>query len=419
MDSKTGNNLPKETAREVAVTVARTLINGGHIAYFAGGCVRDRIMGFEPKDYDIATDAHPEKVMKLFRGSISVGEAFGVVLVRRDGRTMEIATFRTDGKYSDRRHPDEVTFTDAEHDARRRDFTMNGLFEHPLTGEIIDYVDGQADIEAELVRAIGNPAARLGEDHLRMLRAIRFASRFHFTIEAATAEAISKGAVELRGISRERIGLEVKMMLTDPNRCVAAWELQYLGLDSVVLEEEHLTVAPRRMGRLPEDAEYPTVLAAWLLDRHGGRGTDPAETAQRWSKVLMLSNAERTALSRTLDINRVLHESWFGLGVAGQKRLAASPHFEPGLLLLQAEDTQAFVDVRRRVSELAETGLAPAPLVTGDDLISAGYSPGPWFKGVLDAVYDAQLEGAIHSREEGLELARIVRDESDGQEAEG
>lgn len=407
--------------RETAVSVARALIDAGHTAYFAGGCVRDRLMGREPKDYDIATDARPEQVKAVFPRAQSVGESFGVMLVRREGHVIEVATFRTDGVYSDSRHPDAVSFSDAEHDARRRDFTINGLFEHPLTGKIIDHVGGQADLEAGIIRAIGDPAQRLHEDHLRMLRAIRFAARFRFAIDSGTAEAIRAASGELRGISRERIGQEVKWMFADANRSVAAWEMQYLGVDAAVLDEEHMTVAPKRLGRLPEEAGYPTALAAWLLDRHQRRGSDLRKTARRWGAVLMLANLELRALTGCLGVWQTLRSSWGQLGVAGQKRLATSPPFEAGLMILRAEDLQAFVDVRRRVAELAETGLAPDPLLAGDDLIEAGLEPGPAFKRVLDGVYDAQLEGSISTCGEALALARAIlaAAEDDGRSSNG
>jgi poly(A) polymerase len=403
-----GDNSTGSALRAAAAGVAGALIEAGFTAYFAGGCVRDRLMGHEPKDYDIATDARPEQVKAIFPRAQSVGESFGVMLVRRKGHVIEVATFRTDGVYSDGRHPDAVAFSDAEHDARRRDFTINGLFEHPLTAEIIDHVGGQADIEAQLVRAIGDPARRLHEDQLRMLRAVRFAARFHFTIEAATAEAIRAAAGELKGVSRERIGQEVKWMLSDANRAVAAWEMQYLDLDGVVLMEEHLTVAPQRLGRLGEQAAYPAALAAWLLDRHEPRGGDPGAIARRWGEALMLSNAEQKALTGCLDVHQTLLGPWRQLGVAGQKRLATSEAFDAALLVLRAEDLQAFVDVRRRVAELAESGLAPDPLIAGDDLVEAGFQPGPAFKHILDGVYDAQLEGSITTREEALAIARAI-----------
>ncbi|MHC5002423.1 MAG: CCA tRNA nucleotidyltransferase [Planctomycetota bacterium] len=400
------------TLRDAATHVARVLREAGFEAYFAGGCVRDRVMGGEPTDYDVVTDAVPEKITALFRRTHSVGEAFGVVLVRHGGHVLEVATFRSDGSYSDGRHPDAVTFTDARTDAQRRDFTINGLFEDPFTGEIIDYVGGQADIEARLIRAIGNAADRLHEDRLRMLRAVRFAARFGFAIETDTAEAIRRGAGDLEGISRERIGQELKKMLSHANRGVAAWELEYLSLDAAVLEERSLKVAPTRVGRLPDVIEYPTALAAWLLDRHGEDALDRDRIVMRWSECLMLSNAERNGLWAALEVFRILRSDWPRLGVARQKRLAASDAFQAGLALLQATDRQDFVDVRRRVLELSETDLAPTPLIDGTDLIAIGLRPGPVFQRVLAAVYDAQLEGSVSDADQALQLARLVAAES-------
>lgn len=401
-------NKPKADVRTAATEVVRVLTDAGHQAYFAGGCVRDRLMGVEPEDYDVATDARPAQVGELFRRAQHVGESFGVMLVSKLGHRIHVATFRTDGVYSDGRHPDEVSFSDAEHDARRRDFTINGLFENPLTGDIIDYVGGRADLEARQVRAIGDPQARIHEDHLRMLRAVRFAARFEFALEGGTGEAIRAQADDLRGVSRERIGQEIRRMLLDRNRAVAAWEIQYLGLDRAVLEEDHMAPAPTRLGRLPDDARYPTALAAWLLDRHEGSGADLADRARRWSRALLLSNPEQAGLARCLEIYGTLRGPWPSLGVAAQKRLAARPEFEEALLVLQGIDPQAFVDVRRRVLELAETELAPTPLISGDDLIELGLTPGPIFKRVLETVYDAQLEGSVDDRDGALALARSL-----------
>lgn len=395
--------------------IARRLIENGHTAYFAGGCVRDRLLGIEPTDYDVATSALPDDVQALFRNSHAVGQAFGVVLVRCGGHTFDVATFRTDGDYSDSRRPDQVTFTDAEHDARRRDFTINGLFEDPLTGEVIDHVGGQADLEARVVRAIGSPADRLHEDQLRSLRAVRFAARFGFTLDPETAEAIRSVADELRGVSRERIGQEVRRMLTHANRGVAAWELQYLGLDVVVLCESGCLNAPTRLGRLPDEIAVGTALAAWAIDRHGLLGPDTArELACRWREALMLSNEDFSGLLGALNTCRSLHIGWSSLGVAAQKRLAASESFEPALAILRAVERDRFIEVRRQVDVLAATGLAPAPLVTGTDLIEAGLEPGPLFSRVLEAVYDAQLEAAILSREEAMQLAQVLARELGG-----
>ncbi len=399
--------------RTTAVDIVRALTEAGHVAYFAGGCVRDCPMGHSPDDYDIATDALPEAVGELFRNAHYVGESFGVMLIRRRGHMIHVATFRTEGVYLDGRRPDSVTYTDAEHDAARRDFTINGLFENPLTGDIIDHVGGEADLDARVIRAIGSPQARLQEDALRMLRAVRFAARFEFTIDKATADAIKAMAGDLRGVSRERIGDELKRMLSSPNRARAATELQNLGLDEAVLDGVRRTAAPTRLSGLPADAPYPTALAAWLLDR-GDPGDDPpVDRALRWSRALLLSNVDQHALCRSLQIYLTLSGDWSSLGVAGQKRLAAQPEFEQALSILQAADRDAWTVVRDRRAELALTGLAPVPLITGEDLIGLGLEPGPIFRNVLDAVYDAQLEGGLESRDAALALARAINESGD------
>ncbi|MCZ6445637.1 MAG: CCA tRNA nucleotidyltransferase [Planctomycetota bacterium] len=394
--------------RTAAMRVVRSLTEAGNIAYFAGGCVRDRLMGLEPTDYDIATDARPDAVGRLFRKSQHVGESFGVMLVSSMGHQIQVAAFRTEGVYSDGRHPDTVAYSDARHDAQRRDFTINGLFENPLTGELIDFVGGQADLKAKLIRAIGDPHARLREDRLRMLRAVRFSARFGFAIDAATSEAIRADADDLRGLSPERIGQELKQMLSDRNRAVAAMELQALGLDQAVLHEPHQAAALNRLGRLPADVAYPTALAAWLLDRHEDADADVIARARRWSAALLLSNADQTAMSRCLDVYETLRGAWPQLSVAKQKRLAAGGEFDEALLLLQATDPQAFARIRREVSVLAESDLAPPALIGGHDLIALGLPRGPLFKRVLDAVYDAQLEGTVREKAAALALAKTI-----------
>ncbi|MCZ6810545.1 MAG: CCA tRNA nucleotidyltransferase [Planctomycetota bacterium] len=394
--------------RTAAMRVVRSLTEAGNIAYFAGGCVRDRLMGLEPTDYDIATDARPDAVGRLFRKSQHVGESFGVMLVSSMGHQIQVAAFRTEGVYSDGRHPDTVAYSDARHDAQRRDFTINGLFENPLTGELIDFVGGQADLKAKLIRAIGDPHARLREDRLRMLRAVRFSARFGFAIDAATSEAIRADADDLRGLSPERIGQELKQMLSDRNRAVAAMELQALGLDQAVLHEPHQAAALNRLGRLPADVAYPTALAAWLLDRHEDADADVTARARRWSAALLLSNADQMAMSRCLDVYETLRGAWPQLSVAKQKRLAAGGEFDEALLLLQATDPQAFARIRREVSVLAESDLAPPALIGGHDLIALGLPRGPLFKRVLDAVYDAQLEGTVREKAAALALAKTI-----------
>jgi len=222
---------------KAAASVVRALHEAGHEAFFAGGCVRDLVMGAAPADIDIATSATPDEVTALFPGAILVGAQFGVVIVRRDGRQFEVATFRADETYEDGRHPTAVRFTDAEHDVRRRDFTINGMFFDPVRETVIDTVGGRADIERKVVRAIGDPAARFAEDRLRMLRAVRFAARLAFEIEPATAAAIRAHAGQITDVSWERIGQELERQLVDPSRARALRLMDDLDLLDPILPE--------------------------------------------------------------------------------------------------------------------------------------------------------------------------------------
>ena len=210
--------MKRHTAKQAANKITTVLRENGHAALFAGGCVRDELLGRPPKDYDVATDAPPEAVVKLFRNTSQVGAKFGVVIVRWGGRQTEVATFRADGAYLDGRHPEQVTFSDAKADAERRDFTINGMFLDPQGGQVIDYVNGRIDLQDRLIRAIGDPDRRFAEDHLRMLRAVRFATQLGFAIEPTTAQAIRSHADQLPQISEERIRMELEQILGDPAR---------------------------------------------------------------------------------------------------------------------------------------------------------------------------------------------------------
>ncbi len=437
-------------AREVAVAIVRTLREAGYTAYFAGGCVRDALLGLSPTDYDVATDAVPQVVRTLFRSTDEVGAAFGVVLVHQRGGgggggggervTVEVATFRSDGPYSDSRRPDTVHFSDPRSDAARRDFTINAMFLDPLAeaddpslavaGRLIDYFGGLADLRAGVIRAVGDPDRRLAEDHLRALRAVRFAARLAFGIEPATAAAIRRHAAELRGVSRERIGDEIRRMFGHPSFPGAIALLEELGLDAPVLNE-----APRaglntgggqsggaRPGLgtvrgLPSaggTALTPMrVLAAWLIDRTGaavgGLGVETiAAIRQRARSALCLSNEECEELGAVLTAHQQLVRAWGASGIAIQKRWAASGAFVPALQLVAATDAPLAMSIQTDAERLASDGigLSPAPLVDGDILTNAGLKPGPAFGRILSAVYDAQLEGRVRTPEAALELAR-------------
>jgi len=392
--------------REGAISVLSTLRDAGFETYFAGGCVRDRLLSSAPIEYDIATSARPDDIKKLFPKARSIGESFGVMLVRSHQHMYDVATFRSDGPYSDNRHPDEITFSDAEHDALRRDFTINGLFEDPIEDRIIDFVGGENDIQHRIVKAIGNPSDRIAEDHLRMLRAIRFAARFDFSIEGETGNAIRENSEALGGVSRERIGEEVRKMMEDQNRGVAAWEMQYLGLDRVLFAEDSCMNAPTRLGRLPANSSYSTALAAWIFDRHSS-DADLHAIAAKWRTQLLLSNRTFEVLNEILALHQQIY-SWSTLGTAKQKRTVASKNFLSALSIIQCEDRVLFVHIRRRITELEKTGITPERLINGNDLIDAGVPPSEILGDVLEAVYDAQLEGAIGNQDDALSLGLAI-----------
>lgn len=403
-------------ARQAAVAIVRTLREAGHAAYFAGGCVRDELLGLEPLDYDVATDARPERIQKLFRRTAAVGASFGVVLVKEGGVTVEVATFRSDGPYSDKRRPDRVEFSDPEHDARRRDFTVNALFLDPLAaadspsihGHAIDYVGGVADLHARVIRAVGDPDRRLAEDHLRALRAVRFAARYGFAIEAGTAEAIRAHASELAGVSRERIGDELRRMLAHPSRSRAADLLGALGLDRVVLGAGAAGGGDPALARLAPAVTTGGCLACWAFDRGevGSAAQIPGVVA-RWRRSLCLSNEESGRLRQTLHGVLEIERDWGGLPVSGRKRRAAAEWFADALAVAEARDAHRGRAVREDVARLSAdgVGLAPEPLLRGDDLIEAGLEAGPVFARVLEGVYDAQLEGRVGDRDTALRLA--------------
>jgi poly(A) polymerase len=409
--------------RNDALAVVKRLREQGHVAYFAGGCVRDALLGLNPKDYDVATDAPPERVRKLFPRTQAVGAAFGVILVKQGRSTVEVATFRTDGRYLDGRRPEGVTFTTAEEDAKRRDFTINGLFFDPLEDRVIDFVGGQEDLKARRLRAIGQASHRFEEDHLRLLRAVRFAARFDLEIEPSTADAIRRSAARLKGISPERIADELRLMLTPTTR-VAAWRILWeFKLMQVILrtlpEQPTAPPVPALFPALvPNDRlDFGVALAALVLCYRAGAHPSLAmfETAEIRRSVqvvrtaLRVSNEELDLMAETLDIAALLHEQ--PPTVAMMKRFLAKPASGGARILLSALHAvgspykDRIVWLRDQLAKFEKTDFAPLPLITGDDLTAAGFQPGPVFKRVLDAVYDAQLEGRISSKEDAMGMS--------------
>jgi len=431
----------QSAARQAAADIVKALREAGFVAYFAGGCVRDELLGTEPEDYDVATNATPEQVKRLFPGAGEVGASFGVMLVHagpKGGkgvaggkwrRPVEVATFRSDGEYTDQRRPSSVSFTDAKNDAQRRDFTINAVFldplaaptaDSPVRGKVIDYVGGLEDLKAKVIRAVGDADARLSEDHLRALRAARFAARLGFAIEPGTADAVRRHARDLRGVSHERIGGEVRKMLVHPARLAAMRILEELDVADVILGDAGAGPVARRVPATLEipggtaDLTLAVGLGAWMVHRQADgawlelRFVD--EAVERVRKSLLLSNDEEGSLRGVLLNRAAIFSEWSAARVARRKRLAMTPTFAGALAVVAAERPERSEVV---LSDLLTMGVGasepgPTPIVTGDMLIGLGLKPGPSFKRILDGVYDAQLEGRVSSPEEGMELVRTL-----------
>lgn len=407
------------------MAIVRRLRDAGHAAYFAGGCVRDMLLGLRPSDFDVATTATPKEVRSLFKVAQLVGAAFGVVIVRQGESVVEVATFRSEGVYEDGRRPASVTFSTPEADAQRRDFTINGLFYDPIEGRVIDYVDGQADLRARRLRAIGDPADRFREDHLRMLRAVRFASRFSLQVEPATEAAIRRDAPLLKRISPERIADELRRMLTAPTRDQAWAMLWDFGLLETVLRflpaEPRAPLNPQRcpLTQLQGEAiSFPLALAAGALSYRLHATSQPAldallEARQRKDAVRALRQALRPSNDETDAMHEILASCESALtpapSVAQLKRVLGRPAAIDAIRLLDAlaaagHGEQTIAAVRLQLALLAATDCAPPPLLTGDHLVAAGLQPGPAFKKILSEVYDAQLESRVTTASEAHEL---------------
>jgi poly(A) polymerase len=445
-------NLSSEKALE-ATRIARTLRAHGHSAYLVGGCVRDLLLGREPADFDVTTSATPEQVMRLFPETYAVGAQFGVVLVpikrgadvARDNYAIEVATFRSDGAYSDGRHPDQVRFSsDARLDVQRRDFTINGLLLDPDTAEVLDYVGGKEDLRRGLIRTIGDPHQRFLEDKLRMLRAVRFAARFAYTIDEKTLAAIRELAAQIHQVSHERVRDEILKMLTE-GHARRAFEL----LDQATLLEQVLPEIKKMQGveqppqyhpegdvwthtlmlleGLPAGCSKTLALGALLhdvgkpptfriapdrirFDNHAEVGTKmAAEICRRFR----LSN-EDTDQVLSLVANHMRFADVTRMKESTLKRFFRLPKFDEQLELHRLDCMSSHRDLglyefaKEKFFSLPAEQIRPIPLITGNDLITAGYKPGPLFKELLTAVEDAQLEGAISTREEAMGLVKSL-----------
>jgi len=435
------------TEREFAVEVVRTLQAAGHQALWAGGCVRDELLGLTPKDYDVATDAVPQRVRELFRRTVEVGAAFGVVEVlgpRQNGQQLkvQVATFRSDISYSDGRHPDEVVFSTAEEDAKRRDFTINGMFLDPVSAKLIDYVGGQADLQAKILRAIGDPPLRFQEDKLRLLRAVRFATTFDLVIEPATAAAVRAMADQITVVSAERIAEELRRTLMSPRRGQGVNLIHELGLVAALLPEllpmKALPQGPpsaptgdlwdhviRVLDRLGPSPSFPLAFAALLHDV--GKPRTVGRTPERYtfyyhehvgrriaSEIclrLRLSNAERERVEWLVEKHQVLCNAR-GMRTSKLKTLLRHEGIRELMELHRADalacgySTDHVEYCESLLREWTEEDLDPPPLLSGHDLMRMGLEPGPNFKEILDAVREAQLDGIVKTTREALEMVR-------------
>ena len=439
-------------ARAFAERICRSLRAAGHQAYFVGGCVRDILLGREPADYDVATDATPDQVQRLFPQSLAVGAKFGVIVVTEalgDGASLqvEVATFRSDVGYSDGRHPDQVVYSDSpEQDAQRRDFTINALLLDPDSQEVLDFVGGRDDLRAGIIRAIGRAQDRFREDKLRMVRAVRFAARFRYAIEASTFTAIARCAPEIHEVSAERLRDELTKILTE-GAARRGFEL----LDETRLLPELLPEIARMKGVEQPPQFHPegdvwthTLMMidglpagcsrtlAWGVLLHdvgkpptfappsgpGGRirfdehvevGTRMAEEICR---RLRFPNDD-TAQIMALVANHLRFKDVPQMKQSTLKRFVRLDRFDEHLELhrLDCSSSHGHLDnyefVRRFLADTPPEQVRPARLVTGDDLISLGHAPGPAFQGILEAVEEAQLNGKVGTREEAL---RFVQD---------
>lgn len=448
--------------RQHAIEIVRTLRAAGHQAYLCGGCVRDELLGREAADYDVTTDATPAEVIRMFPETYSVGAQFGVVLVPLSNNAnggegascrelakdksehpdvVEVATFRSDIGYSDGRHPDQVRFSkNPREDVQRRDFTINGLLLDPVSGQVLDFIGGRQDLEKKIIRAIGDPEHRFTEDKLRMLRAVRFAARFSYDIEAQTFTAIQKLAAEVHQVSRERVRDELTKMLTEGHAREAFLLLDRTGLLEEVLPEvsamQGVAQPPQfhpegdvfvhtllLLQKLPHPCPRTLAWGALLHDvgkpptfrvapdriRFDGHVEVGVKMAEEICRRLRFSNDDTEQIA-ALVANHMRFADVTRMKESTLKRFLRLPQFEEHLELHRIDcqsshgDLTSYNFTRAKLDETPPENIRPAPLVTGRDLIAAGYTPGPRFKEILSTVEDSQLEGKLLNKEQAMEF---------------
>jgi poly(A) polymerase len=388
-----------------AAHIVQKLRQHGHEAYFVGGCVRDMVLGIEPADYDIATSARPEEVMRIFPRTEAVGAKFGVILVIDRGHPFEVATFRSDEAYLDGRRPTGVVFTNARQDVLRRDFTINGLLYDPVTKEIIDYISGQDDIRARIVRAIGDPNLRFEEDKLRVLRAVRFGARFGYSIEPETWKAVCEMAPAIHQVSKERIREELVRILTEGDPARGVRMLEESGLMREILPEtdwnEHIDRSLRLMKKgIPADFATAVLLHETPADRIPGILERLKFSRNEMHHIIAL----RESLPKFDTIQEVSQSAL--------KRFFRQPRFEDHLELARIHtvagdgNLSGYDYAHLKYLSWSQDIIAPPPLISGQDLIEMGFRPGPIFTQILTRVEDEQLEGRLESRQQTLDFVR-------------
>jgi len=391
------------TNKTAAITIIKELHRKGFEALLAGGCVRDMLLSRRASDYDVATNARPDEVIKIFPRTLKVGAKFGVVIVLIRDRQVEVATFRTETGYLDGRHPDSVKFTSAKEDAGRRDFTINGMFFDPLEKKVSDYVGGRTDLKKKIVRTIGGPGERFGEDYLRMLRAVRFSTQLGFAIEPSTWSAVCTNAKKIAQISSERIAIELEGILAHPNRAAGVSMLIESGLAEAIFTGFDPVKAKYGidiLSQLRKQVDFALALASLFADCE-------TEFAVDKCRILKLSRSQYKHIKFLLaNRGRLLDE---GMSLSDLKKILVEPYFWNLYELQRAiqkatiggrKSISALINLRKRIKSLGDVELRPKPLISGHDLIRLGAVPGPGLGQLAEELYIAQLEGTLQTTEQ-------------------
>lgn len=397
--------------QDAALTVVRELRQAGHTALFAGGCVRDRLLGTAAKDYDVVTDAVPQQVSACFRRTLEIGAQFGVVVVLIGSEQVEVATFRTEGGYQDGRHPGHVEFASMKEDASRRDFTVNGMFYDPIDDKVLDFVEGGQDLQKRILRTIGDPNERFSEDYLRMLRAVRFAVKLDFQIEPATWASIQTHAAKITGISYERIVMELEQILPHPNRTQGVRLLMDSGLAKAVFpcfEGTPAAFSVDVLKALPEAVDFPLATAAFWAGFE-------TKKALKHCKCLKLSNSQIKHIRFLLEKRDVLLDE--NLPLSTLKLLLHEPYFrdlitfQKAIQTAKGDNAQSLETVRERALAIDPEHIRPEPLLNGHELMELGATPGPMLGQLTQELYIAQLEEHLHDKQQAAEWAKKWLDE--------